>query len=229
MKTLIAHASIDEKGKAAGGKSGDQSGREVCIREWYSKPWDYVIRINDLIMRNRIARAMELAAGNAYIGYDQAQRNTLLAYARNVGYDPGQVTTPCETDCSALVALACMYAGIPERKLTINGNSATTRTLRSMLWNTGMVDIFDTKDYTAEKRLLMRGDILLKEGSHVVVVVQTEYEPTHKDTDIHAVAKDVLAGKWGNGATRISRLIAAGYDYYEVQAEVNRIIKEGLR
>lgn len=38
------------------------------------------------------------------------------------------------------------------------------------------------------------------------------------------IAKEVIAGKWGNGAVRKSRLISAGYDYAEVQTEVNKIL-----
>jgi N-acetylmuramoyl-L-alanine amidase CwlA len=36
------------------------------------------------------------------------------------------------------------------------------------------------------------------------------------------VAKEVIAGKWGNGDTRTSKLKAAGYDPKAVQAEVNK-------
>lgn len=35
------------------------------------------------------------------------------------------------------------------------------------------------------------------------------------------IAKEVIAGKWGNGADRKQKLTAAGYDYNEVQAAVN--------
>ena len=42
----IVHASINENGKAAGGKTGDQTGREICVRSYYkySKGWDKVLR-----------------------------------------------------------------------------------------------------------------------------------------------------------------------------------------
>lgn len=42
----IVHASINEKGKAIGGKSGDQTGKEICIRTYYehSSGWDYHLR-----------------------------------------------------------------------------------------------------------------------------------------------------------------------------------------
>ena len=38
------------------------------------------------------------------------------------------------------------------------------------------------------------------------------------------VAKEVLQGKWGNGTARKKKLTAAGYDYAEVQAEVNKLV-----
>ena len=41
---------------------------------------------------------------------------------------------------------------------------------------------------------------------------------------IEEVAREVVRGTWGNGATRKQRLEAAGYNYDVVQAEVNRIM-----
>lgn len=38
---------------------------------------------------------------------------------------------------------------------------------------------------------------------------------------IAEIAKEVIAGKWGNGADRKKRLEAAGYDYNAVQQAVN--------
>ena len=42
---------------------------------------------------------------------------------------------------------------------------------------------------------------------------------------VAVVAKEVIQGKWGNGADRVSRLTKAGYNASAVQAEVNRILK----
>ena len=42
---------------------------------------------------------------------------------------------------------------------------------------------------------------------------------------VEAVAKEVLAGKWGNGEDRKKRLQATGYDYPAVQAKVNELVK----
>lgn len=42
---------------------------------------------------------------------------------------------------------------------------------------------------------------------------------------IAEIANEVIANKWGNGEDRKHRLEAAGYNYREVQDEVNRILK----
>lgn len=41
---------------------------------------------------------------------------------------------------------------------------------------------------------------------------------------VEEIAREVLQGKWGNGADRKARLEAAGYDYAEVQAKVNMLV-----
>ncbi len=47
---------------------------------------------------------------------------------------------------------------------------------------------------------------------------------TQKKT-VTELAKEVIAGKWGNGADRKNRLTQAGYDYSAVQAKVNELLK----
>ena len=42
---------------------------------------------------------------------------------------------------------------------------------------------------------------------------------------VNTIAREVLAGKWGNGTDRKSRLTKAGYDYNKVQAAVNKLVK----
>lgn len=41
---------------------------------------------------------------------------------------------------------------------------------------------------------------------------------------VEEIAREVLQGKWGNGADRKARLEAAGYDYAVVQAKVNTLV-----
>ena len=39
------------------------------------------------------------------------------------------------------------------------------------------------------------------------------------------LAKEVIAGLWGNGTERRNKLIKAGYDYDAIQKKVNEILK----
>ena len=179
MGVIIGHASLSEN-KTVNGSKGDQTGKEVCTRSWYKyggKSWTCLIRFRDPEMADKVARCVEMACKNDYIGYSQDSRNTLLKEARKYNYNVAKVNVPCNTDCSALVSVACMYAGIPESVLTLNGNCATTRTLQPILKSTGEVDIYTTPQYTANSDRLKRGDILLAVGHHVVTVLKTEGNP----------------------------------------------------
>lgn len=46
--------------------------------------------------------------------------------------------------------------------------------------------------------------------------------------NLDSVALDVIRGKYGNGAARVSALTAAGYDYEAVQARVNEMMRSGV-
>lgn len=47
---------------------------------------------------------------------------------------------------------------------------------------------------------------------------------TPAQSSVESVAREVIAGKWGNGPTRIQKLSAAGHDPKAVQAMVNQIV-----
>ena len=217
----IAHASISENG-SVNGSAGDQTGKEVCIRDWYNKPWGHVIRFKDKIMAERLAYDMEAAARNDKIGYSQKERNTLLLASRKTGYDVSKITDNVNCDCSSLVSVACIYAGVNEGTLYNYGNCATTSTLRSALMKTGLIEVFSDSSHTKETSNLKRGDILLSEGHHVAVVISEE-TPNNKPVSPDIV-QEVLDGKFGNGRTRESRLKDLGYNPVEVQRKVNEVI-----
>lgn len=50
-------------------------------------------------------------------------------------------------------------------------------------------------------------------------------KPTAAAKTVEEIAKEVLAGKWGNGSDRTKKLTAAGYDPAEVQKIVNELCK----
>lgn len=164
MAVKIGHASIDENGKIAGGTAGDQTGKEVCTRDWYSKPWISVIRPNDSAVAEKIAVAMEQACANDKIGYDQNQRTTLYNYAKAAGWDLSRITTACECDCSSLVAVCVNAAGISVSKDIYTGNE------QAALKATGKFTVLTGSDYVSKSNNLKRGDILLASGHTAIVL-----------------------------------------------------------
>lgn len=52
-------------------------------------------------------------------------------------------------------------------------------------------------------------------------------KPTTAKKTVTEIAAEVIAGKWGNGTDRKTKLTASGYNYDEVQAEVNKLLKKG--
>lgn len=169
MSVLIGHASIDENKRVRGGIAGDQTGKELCTRTWYNKPWDYVLRCKDTNKAELMAVACEQACANNHIGYDQNQRNTLRTQAIVCGYDLSRITVDCECDCSSLMAVCAECAGI---RIPYSGSNApTTSTMKTAFLNTGYFNVISSADYTHSDKLLKRGDILVKAGSHTVMVL----------------------------------------------------------
>lgn len=164
MSVTIGHASIDERGTARGGSAGDQTGREVCTRSWYSKNWLCCVRPNDRKVADKIAKAMEQACANNKIGYDQNQRTTCYDRAKEVGWDLSKITTACECDCSSLVAVCVNAAGIPVSQHIWTGNE------EAALLATGAFKSLRDSKHLTQDAYLARGDILVS-NSHTAIVL----------------------------------------------------------
>lgn len=185
-KVYLGQACYDENKKYSGGKSGDQTGKEVAITEYYkySGGWNCVIRFKDANIREKLVKAMRDACRNDNIGYSQSTRNTILTYAKKVGYDLSKIKDKCNCDCSSLVSVCCMYGGVKESVLYKNKNCATTSTLKNLLKSTGLVDVFTNSAIVGSSAKLVRGDIILKEGHHVAIFLGNEVvsvEPIKED------------------------------------------------
>lgn len=66
------------------------------------------------------------------------------------------------------------------------------------------------------------------DGRYIRGFVTPDYDRikvSKNDKTVEELAKEVIAGKWGNGHERKERLTAAGYDYNKVQAKVNELMK----
>lgn len=114
MAKYFAQASIDENGKIAGGSAGNQNGKELNTRELYSsssRPWLFILRALDAAVQAEACKQAKAGVSNPFIGYDQNERNTLLTAAKAANWQLANITTPCETDCSAFGAV-CLIAAV---------------------------------------------------------------------------------------------------------------------
>lgn len=178
MTVYLGSAHIDERGKAKGGKAGDQNGREVSPQKWYKheKGW-VVLRPKSREVGRKIAWDMQAACDNPHIGYDQSQRNTLYAEAKPCGFDCSRVTADCETDCSSLVRVCLAYAGIMV-------SAFSTANEASVLLNTGQfIKLTDSK-HTTRPDYLRAGDVLVTATQGHTVVVLNDGPLDDGETDV---------------------------------------------
>lgn len=226
----ISNSGKDEKGKYTGGKAGDQTGEEWQIREWNDRNWIAVFRHPDPEVREMIASYAEKAAANDHIGYDQWERLTFWKELSASDYDPSKITKDCESDCSAGVAAIVKAIGYIKNidKLKNVPETMYTGNERKNLKNAGFEVLTDSK-YLKSDAELIRGDILLyhnsKSGSgHTAIYLSNPVKIQNGSKSVYDLALEVIAGKWGDGDERKSKLESAGYNYQEVQNKVNDIL-----
>ena len=166
MAVLIGHASLNEKGKTKNGLAGDQTGKEVCTRNWYNKGWDVVLRPTSQALAENSARICEQICACELVGYNQDKRNTLWkAYLESHKYIP---IKKVDCDCSSFMTYCAILGGA---NIDYGSNAPTTRTMRKDFSKLGSYEVLTDKKYTESSEYLKRGDILLKEGSHTVMVL----------------------------------------------------------
>lgn len=147
----IAQASINEKGTAVGGATGDQTGKEIYIRDYYeySRGWDVHLRYIEAIT--------EVSPG---ISIDTVAREVIAGK-----------------------------------------------------WGNG-----DTRKK------------LLTEAGYDYNTVQAKVNALVSGTGLKSnveIAREVIARKWGNGNTRKQKLTNAGYNYSDIQKLVNKMLRQG--
>lgn len=162
----ISNSGSDENGKYYNGTAGDQTGNEWCLRSWYNRPWNCVLRYPDETIRLKLAELACAAALNDVIGYDQYQRDTYWTQLQKVNYDPSKITVKCESDCSAGVIANTKAVGYLLGISALKNISATyTGNMKTGFKAAGFTVLTDSK-YLNGTEYLLPGDILLNEKSH---------------------------------------------------------------
>lgn len=110
-----------------------------------------------------------------------------------------------ENQFSALVSF-CYNCGVGNLRTLVKGRTASQIAEAMLLYNKASGKVLNglVRRRKAERELFLKGAA---------------------NKSLEDVAKEVLAGEWGNGADRKNRLTQAGYNYSEVQAIVNRLVR----
>ena len=160
----IGHAS----GGDPTGTPGDQTGREVCVRDWYGGSWDLVLRAKDPMAAEEMAAFCEQCCANPNVGYSQAARNTLRAAARAAEWGGADIATPCNCDCASFMSVCAEAAGVDMDCAYTWGNAPWTGNMRAQFLKTGA---FEAISPVPEAAYLRRGDVLVDEDRHTVMVL----------------------------------------------------------
>lgn len=166
----IGHASMSEH-KNKYGDAGDSTEKEVCIVNNYDisriKPY-IVLRPKTDLLAETSAVACEAGCINDNIGYSQSSRNTLYNLAKANGYNLATVGL-CNTDCSAFLSVCAIAGGA---NIEYGSNAPTTSNMRVKFRQSGDYDVLTGTEYTNRADSLKRGDILVKEGYHTIMVLE---------------------------------------------------------
>ena len=107
------------------------------------------------------------------------------------------------------------------KNTAIEGNSKPSNSVKALYrvrvsWDNAKSQIGAFSSLENAKKACKTGYFVFDANGKVVYPVKKS---------ITEIAKEVIQGKWGNGADRKNRLEKAGYNYNEVQKKVNMLLK----
>jgi hypothetical protein len=174
MAVKVGAARINEKGTTRNGKAGDQTGKEIMVQNWYSKPWNVMLVCKDKKIANRAAAYMEAICADPSFGYDQGQRTTGYNAIKKAGSVSG--ASASEFDCSSLVLSCYRLAGL---NVSVNG---ATGNMVSILMNTDKFEKHTSSSYLRTSAYCEPGAVYVKEGAHTVMGL-TRGSKAHSSSD----------------------------------------------
>lgn len=234
MAIKIGHASLDENRKANGGAAGDQTGSEVCVRNWYNAKWDVVLRPKNADLAEKSARACEAACANNKIGYDQYSRNTLYRYAKLVNFNISKITDECECDCSSLMHVCAIAGGA---NLPYGANALVTWNMANAFIETGQYEKLTDTKYLVSDLYLKRGDILVRESGHTAMALENGAKAVESSelntSNVNTITVSLPLLKFGvesNSVKSLQILLNGfGYDCGEADGEFGTKTRDAVR
>jgi hypothetical protein len=220
------HLDTDKKctvvhiGHAANAFIGTSDENQVTISNYYDIGAEFLLRPNSRELAEKSAKACEAGCCNDKIRYWMSfpQRNTLKDKAEEINsdltkVDLAEIDEICYADCSSFMTLCAVIGGAKFDYYSDGNNAPTTSSMRT--WFTSK---HDYEEYTEPKYLkgteyLQRGDILVKPGSHTVMVLDNGNKALVSDTPLEDVTTTKII-------TNISEI---GSDYIKAKLKVKKV------
>ena len=167
----------------------------------------------------------------------QVKGTLTIGYGHTAGVTVGQVINQAQAE-NMLKSDMAKYEKYVTDNVSISLNENQFSALVSFCYNCGVGNLRTlvrnrTADQIAEAMLLYN-----KAGGQVLKGLQRRREAERQlflkpvkggvaeAKTNEEIAKEVLAGKWGNGAERKNKLTKAGYNYATIQAIVNELVRK---
>ena len=165
MSILCGWASQSEKGTINGNK-GDQTGKEVKLGNYYDFGQNEIIRFKNPSRRKKAAKAMKALCRNERIGYGQYDRSTLYKECQRIKWDISRISEikKCNCDCSEICGCCINFA---------YGKEVVPSTITTATFEINTIKKYPAKfkEITNMNGKKKRGDMPLKAGKHVIMVV----------------------------------------------------------
>lgn len=210
----VVNASQNENGGITGGDPGDQTGREVRVQLWYSRPWNAMLRYvpNPTAAAYAAECAAKLANSNL-VGYDQNRRMTLYQRLKAVNFDvDAYIATGVKTDadCSSFVYTVWACA-LPSIRYDGDAPSTSEMILAYTGWG---FTLYQQAIYLDGPQHLLDGDVLLYTGHHTVIAYDPGDTPPGPGPTPHPSTGDLIKKKEitaTSGADFFDRTLAGQY------------------
>ena len=190
---MVAEALSDENKSSRGGQKGDQTGKEIVVREFIVKrnyKWDCVLRCKNKQMAETAAGYAKRIAECSKFGYNQSDRWSGPKAIEKVGVDNLEYAQKGDFDCSSLVLECYRLAGLPIKMTGYTGS------MRKILLNTGMFEEFTDAEHIDSSHKACTGDIYLASGHHTLIVLNDGDEADKHEDDLNSYVQMIKGRLW---------------------------------
>ena len=166
----------------------------------------------------------------------QVKGTLTIGYGHTAGVTVGQVISQAQAENMLKSDMAKYEKYVTDNvKITLNENQFSA--LVSFCYNCGVGNLRTlVRNRTAEQIAnsitlynkaggqVLKGLVRRREAERQLFLKPVSGSQVVKTNE--EIAKEVLAGKWGNGAERKNKLTKAGYNYATIQAIVNELVRK---